>query len=833
MRPRIGLVSSVLVVAALHTSAAAAGPAAEPDPLATLRASLDRSLSSLPAAALAAPRTLRRHGGAGQARAEALFAGSLAAAWFADTGVVLALPLEAPAAPEATSLAASGQDAESLGTVTLAGFLAAVWRELPGGPSATPRVLVKLPRVAFRPDGGGLAAASSAEAAAHAAVVLQEGFETDPFAVWRRQDNTGGQYTWGQTTCDRHQGSYAADAARGGTIGSAAACSAAYPSTYEAWLWDPRCNSVRGAAQAWLDFYLGFSIQTGGGDSVNVCFPGSDNRYYCHGYGGTISGWWHVTDNLEQWFLLGDMTAFDCLEVNFLFDSDATPATTFGARIDDVTVRTDAPPTVSCGVTATPATGPAPLAVSFAGVATGASGAATYRWWFDDAGAQATTQNASHTFSLPGDYDVSLVVSDGSERCNAWTRVTVTQQACVVDCSASVPATAQAGAAVAFAGTVTPVGCPASTPAWEWTFGDGQTSSEQSPSHTYAAAGTYPWTLRVAVAGTQCTRSGAITVSAPPSSTRQLVPSVAQQPGAGGTQWRTSVAAVNRAAGDATLDLTFVSDTTTLSRVVTLPAGAAYEWGNVLAELFQVSGVASGALRIDSSVPVLVTSRTYNQTAAGTFGQYYPALMEAHALRAGQTGVLPQLRKTSEFRTNIGAANLGNAAASVAVRLHGASGQQVGSTRTIAVEAGRWKQESDIFTTSGAGTQEVAYATVTVLGAGDLVWVYASVIDARTGDPTTIPVVVDASRGTAIGPAAAPAVAAAPWPAGGGVVEPLAFGGTGLGIAAATPEDGYYSGTTSPRSEAAEPSTAARRPAPRAARSATRARSPPRPRCPG
>jgi PKD repeat protein len=794
------LVSSLLVIAALQTAAAAAGPAAGPEPLAALRASLDRSLTSLPAEVLATPRALRRHGGAGQARAEALFAGSLAAAWVADTGVVLALPHDVPSMPPTSLLAASVQDAEALGEVTLAGFLAAVWRELPTSSPATPRVIVKLPRVAFRADGGGLAAASAAETAAHAAVVLQEGFETDPFSVWLRQDNTGGQYTWGQTTCDRHQGSYAADPARGGTVGAAAACSAAYPSNYEAWLWDPRCNSVRGAAQAWLDFYLGFSVQTG--DSVAVCFPGSDNRYYCHGYAGTISGWWHVTDNLQQWFMLGDMTAFDCIEVNFLFDSDATPATTFGARIDDVTVRTDAPPTVSCGITATPATGPAPLAVSFAGVATGTSGAATYRWWFDDAGAQATTQNAAHTFSSPGDYDVSLVVSDGSERCNAWTRVTVTQQACAVDCSASVPATAQAGAAVAFAGSVTPVGCPASTPVWEWTFGDGQTSSEQSPSHTYAAAGTYAWTLRVTVAGTPCTCSGAITVSAPPSAIRQLVPSVAQQPGVGGTQWRTSVAAVNRAAEEAMLDLTFVSDTTTLSRAVTLPAGAAYEWGNVLAELFQVSGAASGALRIDSSVPVLVTSRTYNQTAAGTFGQYYPALGEAHALRAGQTGVLPQLKKTSGFRTNIGAANLGSAAASVLVRLHGAGGQQVGSTRTIAVEAGRWKQESDIFTTSGAGTQEVAYATVAVSGATDLVWVYASVIDAQTGDPTTIPVVVDASLGTVIGAAAAPAMAAATQPIGDGAGAPLAVGaggGTGLGIAAATPEDGYYSGTTSPQ----------------------------------
>ncbi|HTO89401.1 MAG TPA: PKD domain-containing protein, partial [Thermoanaerobaculia bacterium] len=32
---------------------------------------------------------------------------------------------------------------------------------------------------------------------------------------------------------------------------------------------------------------------------------------------------------------------------------------------------------------------------------------------------------------------------------------------------------------------------------WLWTFGDGESSTQQNPSHVFAAAGSYPVTLRV------------------------------------------------------------------------------------------------------------------------------------------------------------------------------------------------------------------------------------------------------------------------------------------------------------------------------------------------
>jgi len=51
--------------------------------------------------------------------------------------------------------------------------------------------------------------------------------------------------------------------------------------------------------------------------------------------------------------------------------------------------------------------------------------------------------------------------------------------------------------------------------AYEWDFGDGSAhSTEQNPTHTYDAPGTYAWTMTCVVDGAPCVRSGFVTVQA-------------------------------------------------------------------------------------------------------------------------------------------------------------------------------------------------------------------------------------------------------------------------------------------------------------------------------
>ena len=68
-------------------------------------------------------------------------------------------------------------------------------------------------------------------------------------------------------------------------------------------------------------------------------------------------------------------------------------------------------------------------------------------------------------------------------------------QTCTINCGATVPATSTVNTAVGFQGTGTATGC-ATTPMFEWNFGDGSAvSTQQNPSKAYAAGGTYNWTL--------------------------------------------------------------------------------------------------------------------------------------------------------------------------------------------------------------------------------------------------------------------------------------------------------------------------------------------------
>jgi PKD repeat protein len=86
---------------------------------------------------------------------------------------------------------------------------------------------------------------------------------------------------------------------------------------------------------------------------------------------------------------------------------------------------------------------------------------------------------------------------------------------CSVASTATVPTAASAGLAVAFASTGTPGGCGSVTPTFSWDFGDGSNATTQNPSHTYATAGSYTWTLTVQAGTAVATKTGVITVNPP------------------------------------------------------------------------------------------------------------------------------------------------------------------------------------------------------------------------------------------------------------------------------------------------------------------------------
>ena len=276
------------------------------------------------------------------------------------------------------------------------------------------------------------------------------------------------------------------------------------------------------------------------------------------------------------------------------------------------------------------------------------------------------------------------------------------------------------------------------------------TASAEWVTFPAGAAGTGPATLAYAVAANPgAARTATITVAgATHTVTQALLPryfvsSVAHAPGAGGTRWRTDLAIVNRGASPVAMTLTFwpYGGGEGLAAGHLLAAGAAIEWKDVLVSLFEQTATSvKGSVQIDASAPVLISSRTYNLAAKGTYGQEYPAVTTGEALTSGAIGYLPQLAKSAALRTNVGVLNLGDADVAVAIKVFTAAGAQAGTTKEATVKPARYWQQDDIFTATGAGDLEGAWATVEVLTAGGRVWAYASVIDNGTGDPTTVPV---------------------------------------------------------------------------------------------
>ncbi len=170
---------------------------------------------------------------------------------------------------------------------------------------------------------------------------------------------------------------------------------------------------------------------------------------------------------------------------------------------------------------ASPATGNAPLAVSFSDTSTAGSAAITsWSWNFGD-GNTSTSQNPAHTYADAGTYTVSLTVttSVGSDTTTINNMITVHAAGEDIAPEAAFEVDIDSGLApllVSFTDTST-AGSAAIT-SWSWNFGDGNTSTSQNPAHTYADAGTYTVSLTVttSVGSDTVTETDFISVEAPP-----------------------------------------------------------------------------------------------------------------------------------------------------------------------------------------------------------------------------------------------------------------------------------------------------------------------------
>ncbi|MCQ0113106.1 beta strand repeat-containing protein, partial [Zhouia amylolytica] len=128
----------------------------------------------------------------------------------------------------------------------------------------------------------------------------------------------------------------------------------------------------------------------------------------------------------------------------------------------------------------------------------------TWNWDFGDGGTS-TAQNPIHTYIAAGDYTVNLTVKDTMNGCTSKAThlikiVTPKAQFSVDDTLGCGPFTVNFTDESTIEGNDT-------VEEWLWDFGDGNTSTEQNPTHTYESVGVYNVSLTIKMAITGLTNT--------------------------------------------------------------------------------------------------------------------------------------------------------------------------------------------------------------------------------------------------------------------------------------------------------------------------------------
>ncbi len=163
-------------------------------------------------------------------------------------------------------------------------------------------------------------------------------------------------------------------------------------------------------------------------------------------------------------------------------------------KTDYIIAETDTTPTASIASPSGNVTIIAGQSVNFQGSVTGGNAPLTYQWTFPGGapGSSTVEDPGNVAFASAGTYSVTFKATDTDGDVSNTASVTVTVNAlCDVNFTAT-PTNGFAPLSVSFTDTSSGL-----INSWEWTFGDGDSSTEQNPTHTYSSAGIYTVSLTV------------------------------------------------------------------------------------------------------------------------------------------------------------------------------------------------------------------------------------------------------------------------------------------------------------------------------------------------
>lgn len=279
---------------------------------------------------------------------------------------------------------------------------------------------------------------------------------------------------------------------------------------------------------------------------------------------------------------------------------------------------------------------------------------------------------------------------------------------------------------------------------YSWQFGDGQSSSQQNPVHTYSTEGTYNWQFTATdSSNSTCIKNGSITVTEKTSeySDYFIIPAGAHSPGAFGSYWKTDLVICNFSSSVQEINIALLKagqdNSNPQSIDLTINDDFCTGFFDFFYEEFGYEG--AGALKISSYTKNLkIKSRTYNDDPSGTFGQFIPGFHQNNLLSNGETGYLAFLHKNENFRTNIGFSSLSGNYTDIKLELYNSQGEKLGE-KYINLKPFEFIQLNDIF--GQIGVQNISFGFAKVLSGsnGALYISYVSVVDNGSNDPVFIP----------------------------------------------------------------------------------------------
>ena len=211
---------------------------------------------------------------------------------------------------------------------------------------------------------------------------------------------------------------------------------------------------------------------------------------------GATSYFWDFGDGNNS----SDANPVHTYAVGGVYEVELTATNSCGNTVTTNTVTMVLPPVAA--FTASPSSGCGPLTVEFTNASTGA---ATYSWSFPGGSpSTSTATNVTVTYATPGNYTAVLTAT------NAGGSNSITQAIDVLTVPTATFASSVNGATVQFDNTT------AGATSYSWAFGDGNSSTLEDPTHTYASDGVYQVVLTATNDCGTSTFTQTVTIATPP-----------------------------------------------------------------------------------------------------------------------------------------------------------------------------------------------------------------------------------------------------------------------------------------------------------------------------